>query len=65
MKDSISELGTILEHEAMEFNPSPPTTAPSSPPRASSPRASIDESASEEKPYIPGPKLDNLHSLPR
>ncbi|KAL1131508.1 hypothetical protein AAG570_011125, partial [Ranatra chinensis] len=65
IKDSVSELGTILEHETMDFSTSPPPTLTmaSSPPRVASPPGEEDLSL-EQKPLHRGPKLDNLHSLP-
>lgn len=66
MKESVSELGTILEHEAMDFSSGgnlPPSPPPSPPPQ--------EEEESECAAPIPPRKtiaqtvvLDNLHSLP-
>ncbi|XP_073970829.1 protein FAM13B isoform X3 [Rhodnius prolixus] len=66
MKDSVSELGTILEHETMDFASSPPPS--SSPPRAYSPNVNrtnpVDTEVAAARCKTPELVLDNLHSLP-
>ncbi|BET00651.1 Family with sequence similarity 13, member A [Nesidiocoris tenuis] len=70
VKESITELGTILEHEAMEFAPSPPP----SPSNKRDPPAQAHHSpahdalgSSSEQPERKTPEfvLDNLHSRSR
>lgn len=58
LKDNVTELGTILEHETMDFTSSspPPTTAPSSPPNP--------QPSSSPQPQCSTPDLENLHALP-
>ncbi|CAH1390316.1 unnamed protein product [Nezara viridula] len=54
VKESVSELGTILEHEAMEFNPAQP--------RATTPAATASSDTLEDSPSES--LLADLHALP-
>ncbi|XP_014248893.1 protein FAM13A isoform X2 [Cimex lectularius] len=56
LKDSISELGTILEHEAMDFTASSPLVSPGN--------SNAEEESPPAERKTPEPILDNLHSLP-
>ncbi|XP_046663842.1 protein FAM13A isoform X2 [Homalodisca vitripennis] len=60
LKDNVTELGTILEHETMDFtssSPPPPTASPSPPCHSSS-------SPPSSPPRSVTPDLENLHAMP-
>uniref|UniRef100_A0A146M1R0 Protein FAM13A n=1 Tax=Lygus hesperus TaxID=30085 RepID=A0A146M1R0_LYGHE len=67
VKESITELGTILEHEAMEFAPSPPPSPSTTfAPSVSQTTTNIAPPTMPDTPERKTPELvlDNLHALP-